>query len=347
MTADRYAAAIARGLDAALGRAVPARWDADRGRVAVISDLHRGAGDHADDFRRAAPTYRRALEFYLDAGYRLVQLGDAEELWESWPGRVVATYRELLELEARFSEPGAGGLDKLWGNHDDLWQYPDQVAKHLGPTLGELPVPEALEVTVTADGAALGRLFLVHGHQGTGPSDRWGGISRVVVRWLWRPIQRLLKVQLNTPATDFGIRDRHDRAMFEWAAARGDLVLVAGHTHNPVFTSEPHVGALKQVRDDLADADPGSDAARHARRAVEQARNGALAGDGAGGRPSCYFNAGCACFSNGDVTGIELADGEIRLVRWSAGAADPGDRVLEARDLAGVFAALGTPGGTP
>ena len=29
-----------------------------------------------------------------------------------------------------------------------------------------------------------------------------------------------------------------------------------------------------------------------------------------------YFNTGCCCFDDGDITGIEIADGFIRLVKW-------------------------------
>ena len=56
----------------------------------------------------------------------------------------------------------------------------------------------------------------------------------------------------------------------------------------------------------------------------------------------CYFNAGCCSYFNGDCTGIEIADGEIRLVRWSTDLDNPDDRVLEAEILEGVFAGLGT-----
>ena len=162
------------------------------------------------------------------------------------------------------------------------------------------------------------------------------------MRWIWRPVQRLFKLRLDTPATNFEIRDRHDRAMFEWAAARGDLVLIAGHTHNPVFVSQPHVATLERVRDHLQEQAPDSPPAEHAREDVERARRAVDAEATPGGhRPSCYFNCGCGCFSNGDVTGIELADGEIRLVRWSTDLTDPAERVIEARTLAEIFAGLG------
>ena len=33
-------------------------------------------------------------------------------------------------------------------------------------------------------------------------------------------------------------------------------------------------------------------------------------------KPS-YFNTGCCCFSDGDITGIEIANGYIKLIKWS------------------------------
>ena len=33
-------------------------------------------------------------------------------------------------------------------------------------------------------------------------------------------------------------------------------------------------------------------------------------------KPS-YFNSGCCCFDDGTITGIEIAEGFIRLVKWS------------------------------
>lgn len=339
-----YQAAIARGLEEALIRATPLNWDAEVDRIIVFSDLHRGQGDHADDFRVCAETYRRAIDFYLEAGYRLVVLGDAEELWEGWPKKVLPTYRRILDTENRFHAAAGERFIKVWGNHDDLWQYPEQVVRHLVPIYGELDVVEGLDVTMTAARTVLGRIFLVHGHQGTGSSDRWGGISRRFVRWVWRPIQRLFKVSLNTPATDFEIRDKHDRAMYEWAAGRNDLVLIAGHTHNPVFVSKPNIESLERVQDSLSATPDGGATAKQLDLEISRARDEASTdGDEDRARPrSCYFNSGCCCFRNGDITGIEIADGEIRLVRWTTEDANPDERIIEARDLATIFAGLGS-----
>ena len=238
----------------------------------------------------------------------------------------------------------------MWGNHDDLWRYPRQVAKHLSSTFGALPTPEALDVVFSRGGEKIGRIFFVHGHQGTPGSDKWGKYSRHFVRWIWRPIQRLFKVSLTTPATSWEIRGKHDRAMYAWAAARDDLVLIAGHTHNPVFVSKLHVETLERLEGKLADPELESmtpkqtKQMKHIQEEIEWAKaesmESPLEAAGAGRDCLCYFNAGCCSFFNGDCTGIEIADGDIRLVRWSTDLDDPTNRVLEARDLGGVFAGL-------
>jgi hypothetical protein len=57
------------------------------------------------------------------------------------------------------------------------------------------------------------------------------------------------------------------------------------------------------------------------------------------GRKPSYFNSGCCAYSDGSITGIEIADGEIRLVRWAAGAA-PSRSLLFSASLRTVLAAV-------
>ncbi len=52
----------------------------------------------------------------------------------------------------------------------------------------------------------------------------------------------------------------------------------------------------------------------------------------------CYFNTGCCCFSDGDITGIELADGNIRLVRWPDKDDKPRRTILESAKIMDVLA---------
>lgn len=49
-------------------------------------------------------------------------------------------------------------------------------------------------------------------------------------------------------------------------------------------------------------------------------------------KPS-YFNTGCCCFCDGDITGIEIADGTIRLIKWSMKESKSERKVLDEMKL--------------
>ena len=65
--------------------------------------------------------------------------------------------------------------------------------------------------------------------------------------------------------------------------------------------------------------------------------------------PPCYFNTGCCSFPDGDVTGLEIADRQIRLVRWPGnlreldqadGSVDVDNRILAAEPLEDILSAV-------
>jgi predicted phosphodiesterase len=340
---ERYRSRVAEALEAAYARAERQPLELNSGRLIVFSDHHRGARNRADDFLRAERAYNAALAWYHRLGYTLVVLGDAEELWQERPMSVLKAYAHCLSLEAKFHQ--AGRYFRVWGNHDDEWQNEEAVREHLRPLYGgpRLSVRESLLFSVREDGRELGRLFVVHGHQGTALSDRWSRYSRLAVRHLWRPLQRALKVSLNTPAKDWRLRERHNLALYAWAAKRKGLVLIAGHTHRPVFESRSHVnqleGELEAVESELAATAGGENLLRQAAglaaklewvRAQESEKPD-LGGEVGVVKP-CYFNAGCCCFADGDITGVEIDRGEIRLVRWPDDEGRPRPQVLE-RDV--------------
>ena len=99
--------------------------DVSGDRYVFLSDLHRGARNGADDFRRAERAFDAALAYYNRLGYTLVLIGDVEELWEERPAAVLKAYPRSYALEAPFHR--AGRYLRIWGNHDDEWQYPARV----------------------------------------------------------------------------------------------------------------------------------------------------------------------------------------------------------------------------
>jgi UDP-2,3-diacylglucosamine pyrophosphatase LpxH len=325
--------AIARGLDRAYAAAAAETVELSAARLIVLSDHHRGARDGADDFRRCEPAYNAALAYYFREGHRLLLLGDVEELWECTAKEVLPAYEHTLSLERRFLD--AGRCERFFGNHDDLWQSNLAVKRRLAPLLPGVRVREGLRLDVVQDGTRLGRLFLTHGHQGTRGYE-WRVISHPALRFLWRPFQRALNIASTSPSQDWDLRERHETAMFEWARGHHDkIVLVAGHTHRPVFwTKVPetdHSAQIAELKQRLAG---GHDAVLEAELEyviAEQRREQGLA------RPfpePCYFNTGCCSFGDGDVTGIEIRDGEIRLVRWPDREGRPRPLILQRMSLA-------------
>jgi hypothetical protein len=341
---QKYRRRIKEGLDAAFHRSPEVDLDLDRAKLIIFSDHHRGARDGADDFWRCERAYRAALGHYLESGYRLVLLGDVEELWENKPGPVMREHADTLELEAEFHR--AGRLDRFWGNHDLEWREEGEVRKHLAERFTGLAAREALRLRVVSDREMLGVLFLVHGHQGTLESDRFGGLARIPVRYLWRPIQRRFKIASTTPARKWDLRENHDRAMYEWAKGHPEKpVLIAGHTHRPVFgrvgdEPGPQRG-VDDVRRDLdelrSSPDASSEALAQLRAEYEFVRVPAFEKTPEPLQPPCYFNTGCCSYGDGDVTGLEIANGKIRLVRWLNDEFEPKPKELASRDLRDVF----------
>jgi hypothetical protein len=310
--ADDIHAALDRAYEAAPVRPV----GADE-RVVVFSDHHKGARDGADDFQRSERGYNAALTYYDRLGYHLVELGDVEELWENKFDEVAGSYEVTLRLAARFQ--AAGRYTRVWGNHDLAWNKPaffQDRMKEFG--YGDVTPVEAVRLAVDAgDGRTL-ELFLVHGHQGTADSDRNAWLSRLFVRFGWRALQRLLNRPWNTPSVDWSLRGEHAAHMSSWAAER-KRVLIAGHTHAPVFFNSRKEAEAVAVA--AAEAGDREDALRLARAAWATAEQERLRRNPPIELATpCYFNTGCCSFGDGDITGLEISDGAIKLIRW---ACDP------------------------
>ena len=320
-----YQAKINRGLNNAYRSASIVAVELGEAKIIIFSDQHKGTGDHADDFLPSHPAYKAALLHYQAAGYTLAVLGDAEELWENTPSAVMGGYPSIFEIENKFHEDRQ--YWRFWGNHDDEWSNPAQVTRYLGKHFKDLIVKESLRLTIFDQGVDRGEIFMVHGHQGSWTSDDSGWV-RWLVRYFWRPFQRIFRINTNTPATDRHLRHRHDIAMYNWAAASKGLVLIAGHTHHPIFPTQYRTEKLNRefetIRELGTDPDEIDEAQSDLRFAQAQEK------------PS-YFNSGCCCFNDGRITGIEIEGGKIKLLRWPDEIGRPKPEILEVTDLRQVF----------
>lgn len=332
---EEYRRQIAKGLERAFNEPSHSMsMELDSIRLIVLSDVHRGVRDGADDFQRCERAFNAALAYYFEAGHTLCLLGDVEELWECRPRPVLEKYEHSFALERKYQQ--AGRYWRIWGNHDDLWSYPNAVQRYLGSVGLDVPVWECVRLEVRDHGTRLGELFFIHGHQGTSASDKYGRWSRLFVRYVWRPIQRVTRIPSTTPARDWRLRYKHDVAMSLWARDKR-VILFAGHTHRPVVSAE---GLMDKLKREFAELErrPNGPAFQEARRALlaemEWVRSSEFqTPPGIAVETPCYFNSGCSSFGDGDVTGLEIVDGKIKLVRWPDDVDRPLPQVLEEVDL--------------
>jgi hypothetical protein len=103
--------------------------------------------------------------------------------------------------------------------------------------------------------------------------------------------------------------------MHEWSSRKHDLLLITGHTHKPVFASGLY-------------SDHPNNTVNETKIAVATVESKV--------KPS-YFNSGCCCYNDGNITGIEIADGKISLIKWQLENNIPVRSVLEEKELSDLI----------
>ena len=309
-------------------------FEMNSGRFIIFSDQHKGGKDMADDFRYSEPNYLAALQHYYSNDFVFINLGDCEELWENTPKSVIDKNRITLLEEAKFLL--ARRYYRIYGNHDLEWKYTIQQNMYLKPIFGDtLDVCEGIVLQTTYN-EKLYSFFLAHGHQGDQKSDG-NAFSTWVVAAIWTPIQRFFEISIDTISDSFELVDKHNIIMHDWSATQEKMIFISGHTHKPVFASLDHIEKLaRQLEKATASGDPKEiELLKHAieKRRAEYAgkkivRTNAI---------PTYFNTGCCCFNDGDITGIEIADGFIRLVKWEMIENTSSRKVLEESPLFYLF----------
>jgi predicted phosphodiesterase len=264
----------------------------------IFSDQHKGNKGWADDFRNCEPNYIAALKYYDERCFNFISLGDSEELWKFTAPEILPANVKAFAVEAAF-EPNR--YYKTFGNHDIIWKNKLDVIFWLRKYFAmPLPVYEGIIIKLKNVNNPLS-IFLTHGHQGDKMSDN-NSLSTWIVAHIWMPIQRYLHININTPSKDFSLKNKHNKLMYEWSSRQKNLLLITGHTHSPVFASGKYLDHPSN------DIDTGK--LKHEIRPT-------------------YFNTGCCCFSDGDITGVEIADNHIRLIKWSSQTGQPQKTVLE------------------
>jgi len=287
-------------------------FDASKDKFIILSDQHKGARNGSDIFAKSAGNYLAALEYYDRQKFTYINLGDSEELWENLFVSVKRHNKSTFEAEKRFLKRKA--FIKIFGNHDLYWDNDPLAGVSLTQVYGEdVKIYEGAILQTTFKNKPL-NIYLTHGHQGDLQSDgNW--FSKWFVSDIWAPFQAYLQINPNTPANNDLLKTDHNRLMYEWSSKRKDTLLITGHTHQPVFRSLTELEIVYEKLDAAKKAGNNQLMGELQARIIKLHLEGNTIPDFTGYLDT-YFNSGCCCFDDGDITGIEIENDCIRLIKW-------------------------------
>lgn len=100
-------------------------------KLILFSDCHRGNHSYADDFSHNSEIYEHALTHYFENNFTYIELGDGIELWENRHfSEILESYSEVFEILLKFHKQGR--LHLIWGNHDMIFKKQHHVNRILG-----------------------------------------------------------------------------------------------------------------------------------------------------------------------------------------------------------------------
>jgi UDP-2,3-diacylglucosamine pyrophosphatase LpxH len=310
-------------------------------RIIIFSDQHRGARDGADDFAVCENSYLTALDYYDREKFFYINLGDCEELWENTLFTIAKHNQHVFDKEKIFLSRDT--YCKVFGNHDLFWDNDPLVKVWLKRIYGKvIPIFTGVVIRVDFSSGNWLDIFCTHGHQGDRQSDG-NAFSKWFVSYVWGPLQNLLRINTNDPSANDNLKTLHNIYMYDWSAAQENIVLITGHTHQPVFNSLTHLERLYQQ---LKKAHTLNDADAQKKIEAEiprRKREYDFVNESFDAMRPTYFNSGCCCYEDGTITGIEISDGFIRLIKWSLVNGKPQRFVAEEEQLESLAEMINQP----
>ncbi len=102
----------------------------DSSKFILFSDCHRGDNSFADDFANNRNIYFHALKHYFKEGFEYFELGDGDELWENINFQsIFDAHKNVFLLLREFHL--LERLHMIWGNHDMVYKNSAYVKQNL------------------------------------------------------------------------------------------------------------------------------------------------------------------------------------------------------------------------
>lgn len=213
----------------------------DSSRYVLISDCHRGTGNANDNFLKNQNLYLAALQYYYKMGYTYIELGDGDELWENRSIKQIMTiHNDVFHLMSLFHQQNR--LYMLYGNHDmikkkndpslfpDMTFYSGIILENISTSF---PIKNHCQNTTAIHSSP--DIYLTHGHQTDLFNSTLWRLSRFLVRYLWKPLERFGVLDPTSAAKNYSRMHRTEERLHHWAEQENHI-LITGHTHRPTLS---------------------------------------------------------------------------------------------------------------
>jgi len=267
----------------------------DSSRFILMSDCHRGSGDWADTFAKNQNIYFAALNHYYKEKYIYIELGDGDELWQN--SRLSDIIQEHIDVFWLMSKFfNEDRIYFIYGNHDIVKRDHRFIKKNLYQYFSER---EKRFIALFKNIKIHEGLVLRHRVTKEKIFLVHGHQVDLLNNELWR-LTRFLIRHLWRPLEAFGVNDptrtaKNYRKKEVVAKKLTEWVIREKHM---LIAGHNHRPAFSEV-----------------------------------GEPP-YFNDG-SCVHPRCITGIEIVDGKILLIKWSVKTKDDGSLFIDRDILAG------------
>lgn len=267
----------------------------DKSKIIIMSDCHRGNGSNSDNFFKNKNLFLTALRYYYEQGYTYIEIGDGDELWENKSLKSIINVHKDVFKEMA-KFYAEGRFHMIYGNHDI----------------------EKKEFYIKND---ILREYCDHQNKETKPLFPDIDISEgIILRYegtddkiflvhghqgdflnddIWR-IARFLVRHLWGPLEAIGVNNPINTATNNRRKSKIEKKLInwAKNNNQLLIAGHTHRSFFSKVGKHL------------------------------------YFNDGC-CTNPFDITGIEISDGAISLVKWDIKAKPDHTLFIDREILAG------------
>lgn len=267
----------------------------DDTRLIFFSDIHRGDNSLTDEFAHNQNVYYHALSHYLKQGFKYIEVGDGDELWEYGSfENIRSAHSDVYCLLKEFYD--ANAFEYLFGNHNMAMAHP-LVSKHLLTHFFDdyldidmplFPKIRTKEAMILRDKKSKKKVLVVHGHQGDFINDQGWIISLFLMKVFWRFMHMIGFRNPASPSKNRVKRHRIEKNFSKWIL-ENNVGILCGHTHRPKLPDEGQ---------------------------------------------AAYLNTGCCVHPRG-ITGIELIGRKFYLIYWSVKPDEDGSLYIHRKVMKG------------